>query len=117
MHRDLLPQHRQNVLSLLSLASTPPMMTGYSAPKAAADSLTQALRPTLAGKSITVHGVYPGRIDTDMLAGIDAPKTLPGVIAAGILDGLGADRRTTSSPTPTHDSVEESVHASHSDVG
>ena len=80
-----------NVLSLLSLASTPPM-TGYSASKAAAHSLTQALRPVLAAKRITVHGVYPGGIDTDMLAGIDAPKTPPAEVAAGILDGLIADR-------------------------
>ena len=66
-----------NVLSLLSLASTPPM-AGYSASKAAAHSLTQALRPVLAAKGISVHGVYPAGIDTDMLAGIDAPKTPPG---------------------------------------
>jgi NAD(P)-dependent dehydrogenase (short-subunit alcohol dehydrogenase family) len=79
-----------NVLSLLSLASTPPM-TGYSASKAAAHSLTQALRPVLAAKGITVHGVYPGGIDTDMLAGLDAPKTPPAQVAAGILDGLAAD--------------------------
>jgi len=78
-----------NVLSLLSLASTPPM-TGYSASKAAAHSLTQALRPVLAARGITVHGVYPGGIDTDMLAGIDAPKTAPAAVAAGILDGLAA---------------------------
>jgi NAD(P)-dependent dehydrogenase (short-subunit alcohol dehydrogenase family) len=76
-----------NVLSLLSLASTPPM-TGYSASKAAAHSLTQALRPVLAAKGITVHGVYPGGIDTDMLAGVDAPKTPPAEVAAGILAGL-----------------------------
>ena len=62
-----------SVLSLLSLASTPPM-TGYSASKAAAHSLTQALRPSLAAKGISVHGVYPGGIDTDMLAGINAPR-------------------------------------------
>jgi NAD(P)-dependent dehydrogenase (short-subunit alcohol dehydrogenase family) len=78
-----------NVLSLLSLASTPPM-TGYSASKAAAHSLTQALRPVLAAKSITVHGAYPGGIDTDMLAGIEAPKTPPAEVAAGILGGLAA---------------------------
>jgi NAD(P)-dependent dehydrogenase (short-subunit alcohol dehydrogenase family) len=76
-----------NVLSLLGLASTP-AMTGYSASKAAAHSLTQALRPVLAHKGITVHGVYPGGIDTDMLAGIDAPKTAPAEVAAGILDGV-----------------------------
>jgi NAD(P)-dependent dehydrogenase (short-subunit alcohol dehydrogenase family) len=78
-----------NVLSLLSLASTPPM-TGYSASKAAAHSLTQALRPVLATKGIAVHGVYPGGIDTDMVAGIDTPKTPAAEVAAGILRGLAA---------------------------
>jgi NAD(P)-dependent dehydrogenase (short-subunit alcohol dehydrogenase family) len=83
--------HIVNVLSLLALASTPPM-TGYSASKAAAHSLTQALRPVLAQKGIAVHGVYPGGIDTDMLAGIDAPKTSPAEVAAGVLDGLAEDQ-------------------------
>ena len=78
-----------NVLSLLALASTPPM-TGYSASKAAAHSLTQALRPVLAQRAITVHGVYPAGIDTDMLAGIEAPKTAPAEVAAALLDGLAA---------------------------
>src|SRR5919201_7139267 len=83
--------HIVNVLSLLSLASTPPM-DGYSASKAAALSLTQALRPVLEAEGIAVHGVYPGGIDTDMLAGIDAPKTPPAEVAKGILDGLEADQ-------------------------
>ena len=81
--------HIVNVLSLLSLASTPPM-TGYSASKAAAHSLTQALRPVLAADGILVHGVYPAGIDTDMLAGIDTPKTAAPQVAAGLLDGLAA---------------------------
>jgi NAD(P)-dependent dehydrogenase (short-subunit alcohol dehydrogenase family) len=88
-----------NVLSLLSLASTPPM-TGYSASKAATHSLTQALRPILARKGIGVHGVYPGGIDTDMLAGIEAPKTAPAQVAAGILDGLAAGEHEIF-PDPT----------------
>jgi NAD(P)-dependent dehydrogenase (short-subunit alcohol dehydrogenase family) len=67
-------------------------MAGYSASKAAAHSLTQALRPVLGSKGIAVHGVYPGGIDTDMLAGIDAPKTHPAEVAAGILDGLASDQ-------------------------
>ena len=79
-----------NVLSLLSLASSPPM-TGYSASKAAAHSLTQALRPVLAAKGIAVHGVYPAGIDTDMVEGIDVPKTAAAEVAAGLLDGLEAD--------------------------
>lgn len=80
-----------NVLSLLSLAATAPM-TGYSASKAAAHSLTQALRPVLATRGITLHGVYPAGIDTDMLAGVDAPKTPPAEVAARLLDGLVADQ-------------------------
>jgi NAD(P)-dependent dehydrogenase (short-subunit alcohol dehydrogenase family) len=79
-----------NLLSLLSLASTPPM-AGYSASKAAAHSLTQALRPVLKPKGISVHGVYPAGIDTDMLAGIDAPKTPPRQVADAILAGLETD--------------------------
>ena len=88
-----------NVLSLLSLASAAPM-AGYSASKAAAHSLTQALRPVLAARGITVHGVYPGGIDTDMIAGIDVPKTAPAQVAAGILDGLAADEEDIF-PDPT----------------
>src|SRR6185436_21183900 len=70
--------------------STPPM-TGYSASKAAAHSLTQALRPVLAARGVTVHGVYPGGIDTDMTAGIAVAKTPPAEVAARLLDGLAAD--------------------------
>jgi NAD(P)-dependent dehydrogenase (short-subunit alcohol dehydrogenase family) len=76
-----------NVLTLLSFASMP-LMAGYSASKAAAHSMTQALRPALAARGITVHGVYPGGIDTGMLAGIDAPKTAPRQVAEAILDGV-----------------------------
>lgn len=82
--------HIVNVLSLLSLASTPPM-AGYSASKAAAHSLTQELRPVLAAQGISVHGVYPGGIDTDMFAGVDAPKTPPAAVVASLLDGLADD--------------------------
>jgi NAD(P)-dependent dehydrogenase (short-subunit alcohol dehydrogenase family) len=94
-----------NVLSLLALASAPPM-AGYSASKAAVHSLTQALRPVLATKGITVHGVYPGGIDTDMLAGIDAPKTPPAEVAAGILEGLEADEEDIF-PDPTSQAMSE----------
>jgi NAD(P)-dependent dehydrogenase (short-subunit alcohol dehydrogenase family) len=62
-------------------------MTGYSASKAAAHSLTQALHAILAARGMTVHGVDPGGIDTQMLAGIDAPTTAPAQVAAGLLDG------------------------------
>jgi NAD(P)-dependent dehydrogenase (short-subunit alcohol dehydrogenase family) len=76
-----------NVLTLLSFASMP-LMAGYSASKAAAHSLTQAIRPALAAHGITVYGVYPGGIDTDMLAGVEAPKAAPRLVAEAILDGV-----------------------------
>jgi NAD(P)-dependent dehydrogenase (short-subunit alcohol dehydrogenase family) len=80
-----------NVLSMLSLASSP-WMAGYSASKAAAHSLTQALRPVLAARGITVHAVYPSTMDTDMVAEIDLPKNPPADVAAGILDGIVRDQ-------------------------
>jgi NAD(P)-dependent dehydrogenase (short-subunit alcohol dehydrogenase family) len=88
-----------NVLSLLSLASMPPM-AGYSASKAAAHSMTQALRPGLRARGIDVHGVYPGGIDTEMLAGFDVPKAPPRDVAEGILDGIAAGREDIF-PDPT----------------
>jgi NAD(P)-dependent dehydrogenase (short-subunit alcohol dehydrogenase family) len=78
-----------NVLTLLSYAPAPPM-AGYSASKAAAHSLTLSLRPALARAGVALHAVYPGGIDTDMLAGIDAPKAEPRSVATAILDGVEA---------------------------
>ncbi|MEV0902549.1 SDR family NAD(P)-dependent oxidoreductase [Actinoplanes sp. NPDC049802] len=80
-----------NVLTLLSYAPAPPM-AGYSASKAAAHSLTLALRPALVRAGVSVHGVYPGGIDTDMLAGINAPKAAAHEVADAILDGVTAGR-------------------------
>jgi NAD(P)-dependent dehydrogenase (short-subunit alcohol dehydrogenase family) len=81
--------HIVTVLYLLSLASTPPI-AGYSASKAAAHSLTQELRPVLAAQGISVHGVHPDGIDTDMFPGVDAP-TPTAAAAASLLDGLADD--------------------------
>lgn len=78
-----------NVLTLLSLASTP-ALGGYSASKAAAFSLTQALRAELKGRGIAVHGIYPGAVDTDMIAGMQMPKTSPDTVAAAIVGGIAA---------------------------
>jgi NAD(P)-dependent dehydrogenase (short-subunit alcohol dehydrogenase family) len=81
-----------NILSLLSLAAAPGM-AGYSASKAAAHSMTQALRPPLAAREINVVGVYPGAIDTDMLAAVQMPKASPRAVAEAILDGVLAGER------------------------
>lgn len=78
-----------NVLTLVALASMPGLST-YNASKAAAWSMTQSLRATLSAKNIAVFGVFPGAVDTDMLAGVEIPKTSPGDIAKAIMQGIEA---------------------------
>lgn len=78
-----------NMITILAFASMPPM-GGYSASKAATHSLTQALRGELRGRGISVHGVYPGPVDTDMIRGFEMQKTSPLDVAAAILRGVEA---------------------------
>lgn len=76
-----------NLLSVASLASVP-ALAAYSASKAAASSITQALRVELKPKRIGVHGVFAGAIDTDMVRDMEMPKTSAEDVARGILEGL-----------------------------
>ncbi len=76
-----------NVLSLTSLASFP-ALGGYSASKAAAYSITQALRPELRARGIELLAVLPGPIDTDMVRALPMPKTGPADTARGVLAGI-----------------------------
>jgi NAD(P)-dependent dehydrogenase (short-subunit alcohol dehydrogenase family) len=76
-----------NVLSLASLGSFP-ALGGYSASKAAAYSITQALRAELEGKRIEVLAALPGPIDTDMVKDLPMPKTSPADVARGVLAGV-----------------------------
>jgi len=76
-----------NVLSLASLASLPLDPT-YAISKAAAFSLTQALRAALAERGIDVFAALPGPVDTDMAPTFDIPKASPRSVARAILDGV-----------------------------
>lgn len=76
-----------NVLSLTALASFP-ALGGYSASKAAAYSMTQALRPQLKARHIDLLAVLPGPIDTDMVKGLSLPKASPADTARGVLAGI-----------------------------
>lgn len=76
-----------NVLSVVSLANMP-ALGGYSASKAAAASLTEALRKDLAKSNISVHGVFAGAIDTDMTRGMQMPKARPEDVARAIVAGV-----------------------------
>jgi len=78
-----------NILTLIALAPVGPM-AGYSASKAAAHSITQALRAELRDRGITVLGAYPGGIDTEMLAGVEAAKAPPEAVAERIIASLTA---------------------------
>ncbi len=79
-----------NVLTITALA-TMPSRSAYNASKAAAWSMTQSLRATLADNRIRVVGVFPGPVDTEMLAGIPIPKAPPADVAAAIVAGIAAD--------------------------
>jgi NAD(P)-dependent dehydrogenase (short-subunit alcohol dehydrogenase family) len=78
-----------NVMSLQSFAGSSGL-DGYSASKAALNSLTQSLRPALRERGISISGAFPGGVDTDMLKGLAAPKSSARAVAEGTLDGLAA---------------------------
>jgi NAD(P)-dependent dehydrogenase (short-subunit alcohol dehydrogenase family) len=76
-----------NVVSLAAFAAVP-VLPAYSVSKAALFALTQAHRTLLARDGLTVHAVMAGPIDTDMVRGLEIPKTAPEIVARGVLDGV-----------------------------
>jgi NAD(P)-dependent dehydrogenase (short-subunit alcohol dehydrogenase family) len=78
-----------NILTLVSMASMAGI-GGYSASKAAAWSMTQALRKELGDKGITVFAAYPGAVDTDMIRSFEMDKTPPRTVAKNALAGVEA---------------------------
>jgi NAD(P)-dependent dehydrogenase (short-subunit alcohol dehydrogenase family) len=76
-----------NILSVTSFMNVP-MQGSYCASKAAAWSLTKDVRFELRNQGTVVIGVYAGYIDTDMAAGVTAPKSSPADIAARVLEGI-----------------------------
>lgn len=76
-----------NVVSALSWF-TIPGAGAYAASKAAAWSLTDSARLELADQGTRVVGVHMGLVDTDMAAGVDAPKISPTTLVAAGLDAI-----------------------------
>ena len=76
-----------NNLSLNSLAPLP-ALAAYSVSKAAAFSLTQSLRTSLAERGVRVHAVLTGPTDTDMVRDLDIPKASPESVARAIFDAV-----------------------------
>ena len=79
-----------NVLSAFSWVATP-LLTTYSASKAAAWSFTNAARIELKRQGTHVVGVHPGPVDTDMTAAIELEKIPPATVATSALDALEMD--------------------------
>lgn len=76
-----------NILSALSWFNTGDS-GAYSAAKSAQWGVTNALRLELAPKNIKVAGLHVGFMDTDLTAGIEAPKASPKEIAKIAIDGI-----------------------------
>jgi len=95
-----------NVMSVAAFAALP-IIPAYSISKAALFSLTQSLRAQLAGKGVTVHGVFPGPVDTEMSRGFEAPKASPQSVAQAIFNGLQAGEEDIF-PDPASQAIAES---------
>jgi NAD(P)-dependent dehydrogenase (short-subunit alcohol dehydrogenase family) len=80
--------HILNVHSVLSWIA---LSGSYSASKAALWSMTNSLRLDLQPRGIGVTGLHVGYIDTDLTAGIDAPKATPQSVAEQALDAIEKD--------------------------
>ncbi|WP_138754847.1 SDR family oxidoreductase [Paenibacillus sinopodophylli] len=76
-----------NILSALSWFSIGDS-GAYSAAKSAQWGITNALRLELAPKNIKLAGLHVAFMDTDMTAGIQAPKSSPKDIAKIAIDGI-----------------------------
>ena len=103
-----------NVLSIVSWINGS-QLAAYAASKSAAWSLTNALRHELAAQKTQVLALHMAFVDTDLVRGIDGPKTRPEDIVKRALDGLEAgldevlaDERTQlvkqglTAPTPSY---------------
>jgi NAD(P)-dependent dehydrogenase (short-subunit alcohol dehydrogenase family) len=79
-----------NVLSVFSWVAQP-LLSTYSASKAAAWSFTNAARIELKRQGTHVVAVLVGGVDTEMTAAFDVAKVPPATVAASALDALEAD--------------------------
>ena len=85
-----LTRSRGAIVNNLSLNSLAPLsaLAAYSVSKAAAFSLTQSLRTSLAERGVRVHAVLTGPTDTDMVRDLDIPKASPQSVAQAIFDAV-----------------------------
>jgi NAD(P)-dependent dehydrogenase (short-subunit alcohol dehydrogenase family) len=78
-----------NMLSVVSFVGTP-LLSTYSASKAAAWNYSNAARVQLGGQGTEVVGVHVGFVDTDLIAALDVDKLAPTTVARAAFDALEA---------------------------
>src|ERR1700728_1836171 len=78
------------IMLSVTIFFTSPLDPSYSASKAAELSLTNGVRMELSRQGTLVVAVHAGFIDTDMAAGIDAPKISPESVAQQTFDAVEA---------------------------
>ncbi len=76
-----------SISSLAGLANMP-VIGSYSVSKAAAHSVIQGMRAELVNDPISVIGVYPGPIDTDMAKGFEMDKDSPETVAKSVANAI-----------------------------
>ncbi|HEV6967112.1 SDR family oxidoreductase [Roseateles sp.] len=95
-----------NVLSALTWFTLPSASGAYSASKAAAWALSNALRQELSSQGTSLVAVHAGYIDTDLVRGIAAPKIAPAEVVRQTLAALEA-----GAPEVFADDTARHVHA------
>ncbi len=76
-----------SISSVAGLANMP-LISTYSASKAAVHSIVQGLRGELRDSNVLVCGVYPGPIDTEMAKGIEMEKDTPENVAKNVIQAI-----------------------------
>jgi len=78
------------VVNVASVVSWIALGGSYGVSKAALWSATDSMRTELAPRGVQVVGVYVGYVDTDLAAGVQAPKSDPADVVRQVLDGVEA---------------------------
>jgi NAD(P)-dependent dehydrogenase (short-subunit alcohol dehydrogenase family) len=76
-----------NLLTFLGHVNLP-LMASYCASKAAAHSITQALRAELGPSGVRVLGVYPTVVDTQMSRNVPTAKLSPAQLALDVIEAI-----------------------------
>ncbi|WP_338340552.1 SDR family oxidoreductase [Burkholderia vietnamiensis] len=95
-----------NVISALSWVTLPGITGSYSASKAAAWALSNAMRQELSAQGTEVLSLHVAFMDTDMARGVPGPKASPDEVARMALAALEAGHSELLA-----DEVTRSVHA------